>query len=134
MASHVLLKPTKHHVLRQAAKMANSASDMPVTFDLIDEIIVDRELTLLETLTQEEQDEVSNVVTLLDAAKDNSLDQFEPNENSPFAARHKHLSDEELDHLTGKNSAQSTSYQTKWAVVVIKDKCHPLITVILHKT
>ena len=114
--------------------MANSASDMPVTFDLIDGIIADSDLTLLETLMQEEQDEVNNVVTLLDTAKDNSLDQFEPSENSPFAARHKCVSDEELDRLAGKNSAQSTSYQTKWAVVVMKDKCHPLITVISHKT
>ena len=134
MASRVLLGLRQKSSCGKPQKMANSVSDMPVTFDLIDRIIVDSELTLLDTLTQEEKDEVTNVVTLLDAAKDNSLDQFEPNKNSPFAARHKHLSDEELDHLAGKNSAQSTSYQTKWAVVIMKDECHPLITVILHKT
>ena len=36
------------------------------------------------------------------------------------AIRHKVVSPEELDRLAGKNSAESTLYQTNWAVRVIK--------------
>ena len=91
------------------AKMANSASDMSVTFDILDGIIVDEGITLFEILNDDEREEVNNVVTLLECAKDNSLDQFEEQQNAT-SVRHKHVSEDKLDCLAGKNSAQSTKY------------------------
>ena len=106
---------------KQPAKMAEAASDV-VTFDILEGIYVDSNSDILDSLTEEERAEVTNVVTLLDCANEDSLQHFEVDENTASANRHKKLSNEELDRLAGKNSAQATSYQTKWAVAVIRDK------------
>ena len=103
--------------------MAESAGDAVVNFELLDPIIWDGTTNLYENLTKEEQEEVDNVVTLLDSAKSNSLDEFDNNKN---LARHKPIDNSELDRLAGKNSTQSTAYQTKWALSVIKDKYYTL--------
>ena len=95
------------------------ASTSQVTFDLIDGYILDNNESFLDNLTTDEQTELDSVVTLLESAKEDSMEQFEPDENSNC---HKQVNDSELDHLAGKNSAQSATYQTKWAVVVMKDK------------
>ena len=57
-------------------KMAGADSHV-VTFDLIDDIVLDKSTNLLDTLTEEEHEEVENVVTLLDCAKEDSLQHFE---------------------------------------------------------
>ena len=95
------------------------ASTSQVTFELIDDYILDNNESFLENLTADEQTEIDSVVTLLESAKEDSMEQFEPGENTN---RHKEVNDSELDRLAGKNSAQSTTYQTKWAVVVMKDR------------
>ena len=95
------------------------ASTSQVTFDLIDGYILDNSESFLDNLTTDEQTELDSVVTLLESAKEDSMEQFEPDENSN---RHKQVNDSELDCLASKNSIQSTTYQTKWAVVVMKDK------------
>ena len=94
-----------------------------VTFDLFDDIMLDKNTNLLDTLMEEECEEVENVVTLLDCAKEDSLQHFETTDESDSTRCHKNVNEDELDHLSGKNSAASTSYQTKWAVLVMKDKC-----------
>ena len=38
----------------------------------------------------------------------------------PTKPRHKPVTEEELDHLAGKNMAYNTQYQTKWATTVMK--------------
>ena len=55
-----------------AATMAEAASDV-VTFDLLEEIILDADDTKLENVTDEERLEVTSVVTLLESAKEDSL-------------------------------------------------------------
>ena len=114
--------------------MAETVSDLPVTFDILDGIIVDEGITLLDTLTADEQEEVENIVTLLDSAKENSLEQFELDENTILTTRHKNVSEDELDCLASKNNMQATTYQTRWAVAVTKDKFYPLYIVIFHET
>ena len=99
-------------------KMAQ-ASTSQMTFDLINGYILDNSESFLDNLTTDEQTELDSVVTLLESAKEDSVEQFEPDENTNC---HKEVNDSELDHLASKNSAQSTTYQTKWAVVVMKDK------------
>ena len=113
--------------------MAEAASDL-VSFDIIHGIILDSGENILEDLNEEEQLEVENVVTLLESVKDNSLEDFETDENNAAANRHKNVSESELDRLAGKNTAQATAYQTKWAVVVMKDEYYCLFTVIFHET
>ena len=76
----------------------------------------------LKNLTEEEQMEVNNIVTLLESVKDNSLDDFETEGNNTASNCHKNVSETELDRLAGKNTAQATAYQTKLAVAVIKNK------------
>ena len=55
--------------------MAEAASDIQ-TFDIIDRFILDSEQNILQNLTEEECEEVDNVVTLLEAAKEDSVEQF----------------------------------------------------------
>ena len=90
----------------------DNAQEAPVTFDLLEEGV----LTDLANLTEDEQNEVQNVVSLLEEAEGDSLLDFEPPEN----ARHNPIDCGELDRLAGKNQALNTGYQTKWAVEVLK--------------
>ena len=89
---------------------------------------------MFENLTEEEQMKVSNAVTLLESVKDNSLDDSETEGNNTAANHHKNVSETELDRLAGKNTAQAAAYQTKWVVVVIKDKYQCLFTVMFCET
>ena len=106
MASRVLLSvENSPRVLLGAAnspfKMAELRSDT-VTFDLLDEIIAESNVNLLDNLTEDERSEVENVVTLLDTAKEDSLEQFEDVETNQQSARHKKVTETELDRLAAK--------------------------------
>ena len=105
--------------------MAEVASDV-VNFDIIDGIILDSGDNVLQNLTEDERMEVNNVVTLLESAQEDSLQHFDLDENTTCGTQHKNVSEEELDRLAGKNNAQVTSYQTKWASVVMKAKYYLL--------
>ena len=113
--------------------MAEAVSEIQ-TFDIIDGFVLDSEQNILQNLTAEECEEVDNVVTLLETAKEDSLEQFEIDQTTAPIVRHKNVTEEELDRLAGKNTAQATSYQTKWANAVMKDKFLSLFSFILHKT
>ena len=99
--------------------MAEQALDLELHFDLLDGTLADSHGTVLEMLTEDEKNEVENVVTLLKSAENNSLEEFDLETS---LVRHKRISESELDRLARKNSAQATCYQTKWALVVMKDK------------
>ena len=99
--------------------MADSADATFASFDIIDENLLDPAKNMFNTLTDDEIKEVNQVVTLLESATSNSLDDFE--ENS-IVLRHKPVTTDKLDRLAGKNNAESTSYQTRWAVSVMKGK------------
>ena len=93
------------------------------SFDIYDSSVLLNGTDFLDNLTKDEREEIQNVVTLLESAKEDSMEQFEPLENTTKnSVRHKIVTDSELDRLAGKNSAQATLYQTRWAVVVMKDK------------
>ena len=66
---------------KQPGKMAEAALDL-VSFDKLHGIILDSGENILEDLNEEEQLEVENVVTLLESVKDNSLEDFETDENN----------------------------------------------------
>ena len=92
-----------------------------MNFNIVGVIILEANVDLLETLSEDELQEVNHVVTLLDCdcTKENSINDFDIEQTN---LHHKQVTETELDHLTSKNSTQSTTYQTKWAVVVIKDE------------
>ena len=68
-------------------------------------IVLDPDDTMLESLTDEEHLEVTNIVTLLESAQEDSLQHFEIDQNTTSATRHKNVCNEELDRLASKNSA-----------------------------
>ena len=70
-----------------------------------------------EELSKDEQEEVDRVLGLLESANSKELMDFQTQETG---ARHISVSETELDRLAGKNNAQTTNYQTKWAVTVFK--------------
>ena len=99
--------------------MAEAGNDAVISFDIFDGSILDSTHNFVDDLTEDEQKEMENIVTLLESVPENSLDDFEPVQMSN---RDKQVNDYKLDRLAGKNSAQSTTYLTKWAVIVFKDK------------
>ena len=90
-----------------------------VTFDLLDPNLLGSSEDVITELNDEELKEVVNVVELLDCAKGDSLDDFEVQTK---ALQHKAVTSDELDRLASKNSAQNTTYQTQWAVAVMRGK------------
>ena len=97
--------------------MADANTEEVISFNLMGSTLIDNDKNVFEELTEEEMKEVDSVVTLLEAAEGDSLKDFENTEN---LLRHIPVNNDELDCLAGKNNAQSTSYQTKWAICVIK--------------
>ena len=85
----------------------------------------------MSTLTAEEQNEVQSVVTLLEKAQEDNLNDFEEDPNLLW---HKPVENNELDRLAGKNSALSTNYQTKWAIAETKGNNYYIYKEKLHKT
>ena len=96
----------------------NFVSDV-ISFDIFSDETATNDLDIVDTLTQEEAEEIANVVSVLDNVNSRELIDFCSQENT---LRHKGIDDSELDRLAGKNSAIMTIYQTKWARAVMKDK------------
>ena len=99
--------------------MADAQQQNVISFDIIDRNILDSGENIIDTLTEDERNEVQQVVTLLEAADRDSLEDFK---NKTNLLRHNPINDAELNRLAGKNNAQSTSYQTKWAICVFKGR------------
>ena len=88
-----------------------------VTFDIIDMDQLSDDNLLDEKLTQEEFQEIENIVTEMEGVNSAELVDFVSQETT---LQHKPITDRELDRLASKNSALTTQYQMKWAQVVIK--------------
>ena len=104
--------------------MASSGSnDSPevIFFEIFDGNILDREENLTEQLTQEEREEIMNIVESLPSVNSHELLDFA----TPVKVLcHKSVNADELDRLACKNNAESTGYQTKWAITVFKGMCN----------
>ena len=93
-----------------------------IALDFFDGTLPDNATILMENLTQEEKEEMVQIVQQLDSVNSWEVINFASQEDAALAAvsRHKSVSAEELDHLASKNSTESTHYQTNWSVRVIK--------------
>ena len=107
-----------------ASQAASDAAAQGITFDIFDGNIQQDATILVDKLTQEEKHEILNIIEEMDGANSREIIDFVSQECETAAAtatiRHKVVSPEELDRLACKNSAESTLYQTNWAVRVIK--------------
>ena len=90
-----------------------------ISFDIFSDETVTNDIDIVDTLTQEEAEEIANVVSVLDNVNSRELMDFSSQENT---LPHKGIDDSELDRLASKNSVITTVYQTKWARTVMKDK------------
>ena len=99
-----------------------------VTFDLSEANLIDANNLFNEKLTQEEQEEITTIVTELEAVNSCELVDFATQE---VTAHHKQITQDELDRLARKNSADSTVYQTKWAITVLKGIFHLNISLLI---
>ena len=98
---------------RDTEKMAeNTDKDAePVyTYDLINGTFINEGTEIMDNLTAEEKEEVEQVIHLIRRTQSPDGE----------ANRHKPIDSAELDRLACKNSAESTSYQTNWAVAVFQ--------------
>ena len=86
-------------------------SDEPVyTYDLINGTFINEGEEIMDNLTAEEKEEVEQVLHLIRNTQMNAGDE----------SRHKPIDSAELDRLASMNSAETTTYQTKWAVTVFQ--------------
>ena len=99
-----------------SAQQQDAFSDV-ITFDIFDDSDIENNQINVRNLTQEEQEDIANVVSLMDAVNSKELIDFSSQEN---ALRHKPINPVELDRLAGKNNAITTNYQTKWALTVLR--------------
>ena len=107
-------------IVTKMATVVESASEDVVSLDIFDESILSDGTILDEKLTKEEEAEMYNIVEQLESVNSKELIDFTSQEFAAIPPRHKPVSSDELDRLAGKNSAESTSYQTRWAITVMK--------------
>ena len=89
----------------------SGSSDSPVyTFDLVDGTFVNEGETIMAQLNDEEKEEVESILHIIRATQD----------ADESTNRHKPIDSAELDGLAMKNNAESTGYQTKWALTVFQ--------------
>ena len=95
----------------------NSGSQHMIAFDLFANNDESCDNILDGKLTQEEAEEITAIVEQLESVNSRELIDFC---TPPEEHRHKQITADELDRLAAKNNAESTIYQTKWAVTIIK--------------
>ena len=83
-----------------------------ITFDLLGNLDDSN-----QNFFTDEEEEIAKVVTLIEGADYQDLDDFELPKTRPH---HSTVSETELDQLASKNNATTTTYQTKWAVSVMR--------------
>ena len=84
-----------------SAQQQDAFSDV-ITFDIFDDSDIENNQITIRHLTQEEQDDIANVVSLMDSVNSKELMDFSSQDN---AVQHKPVNPVELDHLAGKNNA-----------------------------
>ena len=88
-----------------------------ITFDIFEGDLLNQDDVFTGNLTQEEQEEIKTIVSEIASVNSHELIDFATQE---VAQRHKQVTPHELDRLASKNNADSTVYQTKWAITVLK--------------
>ena len=92
------------------AEGGGSSDDPVYTYDLINRTFINEGDEILDNLTAEEKEEIEKVLHTIRATQATNPDQI----------RHKPIDSVELDWLAGNNSAETTGYQTKWALTVLQ--------------
>ena len=109
------------------AAMAEEGADNTIIFELPDGEIIEAHPVFNGKLTQDEREEISNIMK--DIQADNGPESIQLQLDDPATYGqvtnqwHKSISSEELDQLASNNSSENTKYQTKWAVTVMRGKC-----------
>ena len=105
------------------ATVAPDATEDAITFDLIEDNVFDGDIILDGNITEGEKEEMYAIVDQIDGVNSRELIDFTSQEFAPHTKhRHKTVGEDELDRLGGKNMAENTQYQTKWATTVMKGR------------
>ena len=103
------------------ASMAEDANEQAVTFDILDNSVLSVDIIIDGDITEAEKEEMYAIVEQIDGVNSRELIDFTSQEFAPPAKPcHKVVTENELDWLAGKNMAENTLYQTKWATTVMK--------------
>ena len=90
--------------------------------ELFEGDILNSDTILSETISEEQREELFKICDEIQHSTTREVIDFSTPEEAKLPQRHKHVSDKELDRLASKNSAETTLYQTKWAVTVFKGR------------
>ena len=112
------------------ADLSTSPVEQPIFFDLLDVADPENMTFFAEKMSEEEEEEVAIVISQLEGVNSKELIDFATQETE-----HRHLvvDESELDRLASKNNAQTTNYQTKWAVTVFKGNLINFSSIILAR-
>ena len=110
------------------ASGSENLSDQVITFKLYDNSVLSEEGILTDKLTDEEYHEMCSIVTEFQGNNSRDLIDFLSQQPEPH---HKAVTPEELDRLASKNNAESTGYQTKWAITILRGNSIQFLSLIL---
>ena len=99
------------------AEHDNNPMEAIITFDIFDGKELTEEDIFNTGISQDEVQEIANVVQAMDGVNSREIIDFCSQQNE---TRHRSVSDNELDRLAGKNNAITTNYQTRWALTIIQ--------------
>ena len=121
--------------MKMATGCDTVAADSIITFDIFHDSVLNETNDLSDKLTQEEKEEIYRVVEQMEGVNSREVIDFIDDDTTIAAmpTRHKVITSEELDRLASKNSADSTAYQTKWAVTVMKGTINQYLCIKITK-
>ena len=119
------------------AAEAEQASADVISLDILEGVDIDSADILPQEITHDQAEQVFRVIDEFEGVNSRELIDFSTQEEQLLPQRHKQVTDSELDRLASKNSAESTAYQTRWAITVFKGTFNQyfcLILAHLHET
>ena len=106
------------------AAMAEIDADETIILDICDSESIKENYLFTDNLTQDEKEEICNIVQQIDGVNSRELIDFTSQEftipGKLANPHHKSVSTAELDCLANKNSTENTQYQTKFLYISIK--------------
>ena len=99
------------------AEMADNPEEIMYSFDISDDALLEGAEILMRDITPKEKEQLDEAVKAVQSIQNDSMEDFQPVQKP---LRHKPVDQAELDRLAGKNSAETTAYQTKWAATAMK--------------
>ena len=103
--------------------------EQPVFFNLFGNNDPHTASFFAEEMSYDEKEEIAILFSQVEGVNSKELIDFATQETG---GRHLTVSESELDRMASKNNAETTNYQTKWAVTVLRGKKNSFSFKLIH--